>query len=116
MKKHIKDWDIGFVFTEFTYDCIIEGGVSKGLNEQIIVWSKSTLKKLGYDEEECVNVFEDYVKDGILKPVKIMFKVYKYEPQEKAYVITFCNHEETAESIIQKIVENNKLKTVEWDW
>jgi hypothetical protein len=20
MKKHIKDWDIGFVFTEFTYD------------------------------------------------------------------------------------------------
>lgn len=62
MKKQIKGWDIGFVYKDYTYDCLIEGSTSKELNIRIINWSKDILKKLGYNEVDCLNVFEDYEK------------------------------------------------------
>lgn len=116
MEKHIKGWDVGFVFTDFTYDCLIEGSICKSLNSQIIEWGKGILKGLRHDELECINIFEDYQKEGVLKPVRIIFTLFKTDPQDKAYVITFCDYNESTTDIITKIISNNTLKTIEWDY
>lgn len=115
MKRNIKNWTVGFIYTDFTYAGLIEGKVTNWLNEMIITNSKSILKQLRQDKD-CVNIFEDYSTLGILKPVRIIFELFKYEPQHKAYIITFCDENDTQEQVIEQIINNYDLKTVEWDW
>ena len=100
----------------FTYDGLLIGTPSPSIDEWIITGAKSTLKRLNLDED-CVTIIEKREEKGALKPVMVLINLYKYEPQIKGYIITFSDHSDSIESVIERVIEENpNFKTVEWEF
>lgn len=116
MKKIYKDWYLGSFYMSFTYDGLISGSPSPSIDKWIIDSAKSTLKRLLLNED-CVTIIEKREEKGALKPVMVLINLYKYEPQIKGYIITFCDHNDSIEDVIERVIEENpNFKTIEWEF
>lgn len=130
MKKEVNGWRIGFFEYHPTYLGLIMGEPTKKMNDRII---HSTIEKRLIRDRKCekagINVilnysgyyggFEEHDKNEFaLKPIMTVFEIFRYEPQEKCYIITFADENEQPEQVIERVTNEKKykLRKIEWDF
>ncbi len=131
MKKEVNGWRVSFFEYHPTYIGLIMGEPSDVMNKNII--HSCIEKKLIRDrkcEKEAINVilnysgyyggFEEHDKNKFaLKPMMVMLGIFRHEPnQEKCYIITFADEDETPEQVIERVTNEKKykLRKIDWDY
>ncbi len=121
MKKEFKNnWNLDFFYMSFTYDGLLIGIPNSEIDGMVLSDYIRVLKRLKpYDDiDNNINIIEKRNDNGLLKPIIIIFDLYKHEPSIRSLIITFCDINDSMENVINNTIEENdsNFKTTEWGW